>query len=150
MFDSTNGLGVCGRIERREHRMSAVLKWNDQKHSCTYHQQKAEYMLVDIWISVTTHMDSVHVPGTGLQLGMPTPILVTSRFILSDQIQIQEWRTKHIDLIFTIITYENASKMQSICYFITGNKNWANMFTKKTLAAIDFLCFRKHRIIKIP
>jgi len=77
----------------------------------------------------------------------PTPICGNNQgsiFIGSNPVQ--EWRTKHIDIRYHYIC-ECIKDGKVSVYFIPGNENPADMFTKN-LGAIDFLHFRKHLGIK--
>jgi len=77
----------------------------------------------------------------------PTPICGDNQgsiFIGSNPVQ--EWWTKHIDIHYHYIRDCIKDGKVSV-YFISGNENLANMFTKN-LGTIDFLCFRKHLGIK--
>jgi len=77
----------------------------------------------------------------------PTPICGDNQgsiFIGSNPVQ--EWRTKHIDICYHYICKCIEDGKVSI-YFVPGNENLADMFTKN-LGAIDFLHFRKHLRIK--
>jgi len=59
---------------------------------------------------------------------------------------VQEWRTKHIDIQYYYICKCIKDGEVSV-YFIPGNENLADMFTKN-LGTIYFLHFRKHLGIK--
>jgi len=67
-----------------------------------------------------------------------------SIFIRSNPVQ-ERW-TKHIDIHYHYICKCIEDGKVSV-YFVPGNENPANMFTKN-LGTIDFLCFRKHLGIK--
>jgi len=78
---------------------------------------------------------------------VPTPICGDNQgsiFIRSNPVQ-ERW-TKHIDICYHYIC-ECIKDGKVSVYFIPGNENLANMFTKN-LGAIDFLHFRKHLGIK--
>jgi len=77
----------------------------------------------------------------------PTPICGDNQgsiFIGSNPVQ--EQRTKHIDIRYHYIR-ECIEDGKVSVYFVPGNENPADMFTKN-LGAIDFLRFRKHLGIK--
>jgi len=77
----------------------------------------------------------------------PTPICGDNQgsiFIRSNPVQ--EWQTKHIDICYHYI-HKCIEDGKVSVYFIPGNENPADMFTKN-LGAIDFLHFRKHLGIK--
>jgi len=59
---------------------------------------------------------------------------------------VEEQRTKHIDIQYHYI-HECIKDDKVSVYFVPGNENLADMFTKN-LGAIDFLHFRKHLGIK--
>jgi len=106
---------------------------------------KAEYMaMLDICQQITWIQSLFQELGYNL---VPTPIFGDNQgsiFIRSNPVQ--EWRTKHIDIHYHYICKCIKDGKVSV-YFIPGNKNLANTFTKN-LGAIDFLCFRKHLGIK--
>jgi len=106
---------------------------------------KAKYMAL-----LDTHQQIAWIQSLFQQLGYnlaPTPICGDNQgliFIRSNLVQ--EWRTKHIDIQYHYIC-ECIEDGKVSVYFIPGNENLANMFTKN-LGTIDFLHFRKHRIAK--
>jgi len=78
---------------------------------------------------------------------VPTTIFGNNQgpiFIRSNPVQ-EQW-TKHIDIHYHYI-HECIEDGKVSAYFVPGNENLADMFTKN-LGAIDFLCFRKHLRIK--
>ena len=94
----------------------------------------------------TNRMDSALFWELGYNLA-PTPICGNNQgsiFIGSNPVQ--EWWTKHINIHYHYI-HECIEDGKVSVYFIPGNENLADMFTKN-LGTIDFLCFRKHLRIK--
>ena len=102
---------------------------------------EAEYMAMSdccrqmVWIkSLFSELgyDLSHIPIVGDNQG--------SQFIASNPVQ--ERRTKHIDIRYHYIR-ECVEEGKVSVFFIDGNKNPADMFTKN-LAALKFLQFREH------
>jgi len=78
---------------------------------------------------------------------VPTPIFGDNQgLIFIGSNPVQEQRTKHIDIWYHYIC-ECIEDGKVSVYFIPGNENPADMFTKN-LGAIDFLHLRKHLGIK--
>jgi len=78
---------------------------------------------------------------------VPTPICGDNQgsiFIGSNPVQ--ERQTKHIDIRYYYIC-ECIEDGKVSVYFVPGNENLADMFTKN-LGTMDFLRFRKHLWIK--
>jgi len=106
---------------------------------------EAEYMaMLDTCQQITWIQSLFQELGYNLA---PTPICGDNQgLIFIGSNPVQEWWTKHIDIHYHYICKCIKDGKVSV-YFVPGNENLADMFTKN-LGTIDFLRFRKHLRIK--
>jgi len=126
--------------------VSSIVCWQSRlQKTVALSSTEAEYMAM-----LDTCRQIAWIQSLFQELGydlVPTPICGDNQdliFIRSNPVQ--EQQTKHIDICYHYIC-ECIEDGKVPVYFVPGNENPANMFTKN-LGAIDFLCFRKHLRIK--
>jgi len=125
---------------------SGIVCWQSHlQKTVALSSTEAEYMAMSDTCRQITWIQSLF-QELGYDL-VPTPICGDNQgsiFIRSNPVQ--ERRTKHIDIHYHYIR-ECIKDGKVSVYFVPGNENPADMFTKN-LGAIDFLRFRKHFRIK--
>jgi len=125
---------------------SSIVCWQSHlQKTVVLSSTEAEYMAM-----LDTCWQIVWIQSLFQELGYdlaPIPICGNNQgsiFIGSNPVH--EQQTKHIDICYHYI-HKCIEDGKVSVYFVPGNENPANVFTKN-LGAIDFLCFRKHLGIK--